>query len=62
IKSDPEVEPSDLLPSLDYVPSSPIHALASPDYPPGPVIKFDPMEDESEPNEDAPEATEPLHA
>ncbi|GJU37657.1 hypothetical protein Tco_1186011 [Tanacetum coccineum] len=60
IESDPEVEPSEALPSLDYVSSSPIHALASPDYHLGTNTKSEPFEDESEPIEDAPEAAKPL--
>nr|GEW88621.1 zinc finger, CCHC-type [Tanacetum cinerariifolium] len=47
IESDPKVEPSEALPSPDYVLSSPIIALASPDYHLRPDTKSEPMEDET---------------
>ncbi|GKB23006.1 hypothetical protein Tco_0862407, partial [Tanacetum coccineum] len=60
IDSDLEVEPSEALPSLDYVPFSLIYALASPDYHLGPDTKSEPFEDKSKPIEDALEVAEPL--
>nr|GEW14957.1 hypothetical protein [Tanacetum cinerariifolium] len=62
IVSDPRFEPSEALPSPDYVPSSPIHAPTSPDYQQGSHTKSEPIEDESEPIEDAPKAAETLSA
>ncbi|GJS13547.1 hypothetical protein Tco_0408019 [Tanacetum coccineum] len=64
IESDPEAEPYEALLSLDYVPASPIHAPASPDYHPGSNKESKPFEDESEvPIKDiTPEAAEPLPA
>ncbi|GKA60643.1 hypothetical protein Tco_0760050 [Tanacetum coccineum] len=62
IEPDLEAEPSNAQPSSDYVPSSPILVPVSPDYHPGPDTESAPIEDESEPNEDAPEVAEPLSA
>ncbi|GKC32289.1 hypothetical protein Tco_1039583 [Tanacetum coccineum] len=62
IETGPEAKPSEEPPSPDYVPLSPIHALASPDYHPRSDTEFELFEDESEPIEDAPEAAEPLPA
>nr|GEW86210.1 hypothetical protein [Tanacetum cinerariifolium] len=54
IESDPEVEPSEALPSPDYALVSHVHVLASPDYHPK-------LDTESEPiKDDAPKAVEPL--
>ncbi|GJS60466.1 hypothetical protein Tco_0655250 [Tanacetum coccineum] len=62
LESDPEVEPSEASLSIDYVPASPVHASASPDYHPGPDTESEPFEDESEEpiEDDTPEAAEPL--
>ncbi|GJR40799.1 hypothetical protein Tco_1216483, partial [Tanacetum coccineum] len=63
IESNPEVEPSKALLSLDHTPVSPIHAPASPDYHPESKTEPEPFMDESEePIEDAPVAAEPLPA
>ncbi|GJX15128.1 hypothetical protein Tco_0206886 [Tanacetum coccineum] len=62
IETGPEAEPSKAPLSPDYVPYSPILAPASPDYHPGSDTESEPMKDDSESIEDAPEAAEPLFA
>nr|GEU52982.1 hypothetical protein [Tanacetum cinerariifolium]GEU57751.1 hypothetical protein [Tanacetum cinerariifolium] len=59
IESEPEAEPSKVSLSLNYVPSSPIHALISPDCHPGPDTYIEPIEDESDPIKGIPEVAEP---
>ncbi|GJT71621.1 hypothetical protein Tco_1030907 [Tanacetum coccineum] len=46
-ESDPEVEPSEALLSSDYVPTSPVYTLVSPDYHPGSDTESKPFEEES---------------
>ncbi|GKC08229.1 hypothetical protein Tco_0999839 [Tanacetum coccineum] len=59
-----EAEPSEASLSPDYVPASPIHAPALPDYHLGPYTESEPFEDESKDliEDVAPEASKPLPA
>ncbi|GJV35756.1 hypothetical protein Tco_1408233 [Tanacetum coccineum] len=62
LESELEAEPSEASLSIDYVPASPVHATASPDYHPGPDTESEPFEDESEEpiKDDTPKADKPL--